>query len=69
MRDDQRSRRDFIRSAAAGTLLMGVGGALLRIAGDDRAVKMDDPLQSPVMERSNVVLVPMPDVNGAQYNF
>ena len=30
-----KSRRDFIRSAAAGTLIMGVGGALLRIAGDD----------------------------------
>ncbi len=29
------SRRDFIRTAAAGTLLMGVGGALMRIAGDD----------------------------------
>jgi DMSO/TMAO reductase YedYZ molybdopterin-dependent catalytic subunit len=31
----QSSRRDFIRTAAAGTLLMGVGGALLRIASDD----------------------------------
>jgi len=30
-----KSRRDFIRSAAAGTLIMGAGGALLRIAGDD----------------------------------
>jgi len=29
------SRRDFIRTAAAGTLLMGAGGALLRIAADD----------------------------------
>lgn len=29
------SRREFIRTAAAGTLLMGVGGALLRIAADD----------------------------------
>ena len=32
MRQD---RREFIRTAAAGTLLMGVGGALLRIATDD----------------------------------
>jgi DMSO/TMAO reductase YedYZ molybdopterin-dependent catalytic subunit len=32
---DPRSRRDFIRSAAAGTLLMAVGGALVRIAADD----------------------------------
>jgi DMSO/TMAO reductase YedYZ molybdopterin-dependent catalytic subunit len=29
------SRREFIRTAAAGTLLMGVGGALLRIAAND----------------------------------
>jgi DMSO/TMAO reductase YedYZ molybdopterin-dependent catalytic subunit len=29
------SRRDFIRTAAAGTLVMGVGGALLRLAADD----------------------------------
>jgi DMSO/TMAO reductase YedYZ molybdopterin-dependent catalytic subunit len=31
---DQR-RRDFIRSAAVGTLLIGAGGALLRVAADD----------------------------------
>ncbi len=31
---DQR-RRDFIRSAAAGTLLIAAGGALVRIAADD----------------------------------
>jgi DMSO/TMAO reductase YedYZ molybdopterin-dependent catalytic subunit len=29
------SRREFIKSAAAGTLLIGVGGALLRVATDD----------------------------------
>jgi len=30
-----RSRREFIKTAAAGTLLMAVGGALVRIAADD----------------------------------
>lgn len=39
------------------------------VAGNARAVHEDDPLQSPVMERSNVVLVPMPDVNGASHSF
>jgi len=29
------ARRDFIKSAAAGTLLMAAGGALLRVAADD----------------------------------
>jgi hypothetical protein len=38
-------------------------------AGNLRDVTTDDPLQSPVMERSNVVLVPMPDVNGATHAF
>jgi len=38
-------------------------------AGNLRAVHTDDPLQSPVMERSNVVLVPVPDVNGATHGF
>ncbi|HEY1553846.1 MAG TPA: molybdopterin-dependent oxidoreductase [Kofleriaceae bacterium] len=32
---DPRSRRDFIRSAAAGTLLIAAGGALVRLAADD----------------------------------
>jgi hypothetical protein len=31
--------------------------------------RTDDPAQSPVMERSNVVLVPMPDANGATHSF
>ncbi len=39
------------------------------VAGNARAVHEDDPLQSPVMERSNVVLVPMPDLNGAAHSF
>lgn len=39
------------------------------VAGNARAVHENDPLQSPVMERSNVVLVAMPDVNGAVYTF
>jgi hypothetical protein len=39
------------------------------VAGNARGVHADDPLESPVMERSNVVLVPMPDVNGAQHSF
>jgi hypothetical protein len=39
------------------------------VAGNARNVLGDDPNQSPVMERSNVVLVPMPDVNGASYTF
>jgi DMSO/TMAO reductase YedYZ molybdopterin-dependent catalytic subunit len=29
------SRRDFIRSAAVGTLILGAGGALMRVAADD----------------------------------
>lgn len=37
------------------------------VAGNVRGVK--DGSQSPVQERSNVVLVKMPDVNGAQYTF
>jgi DMSO/TMAO reductase YedYZ molybdopterin-dependent catalytic subunit len=41
------SRRDFIRNAAAGTVLVGLGGALYRIAADDlnkkaRAEKRSD---------------------------
>lgn len=39
------------------------------VAGNARGVFEDTPLQSPVMERSNVVLVPMPDVNGASHSF
>lgn len=39
------------------------------VAGNARAVHEDDPLQSPVMERSNVVLVPMPDINGASHSY
>lgn len=39
------------------------------VAGNARAVHENDPLQSPVMERSNVVLVPMPDVGGASHTF
>lgn len=42
---------------------------LFVVAGNARAVHEDTPLQSPVMERSNVVLVPMPDVNGAMHSF
>ena len=38
------------------------------VAGNVRGVK-DEGSQSPVKERSNVVLVPMPDVNGATYSF
>jgi hypothetical protein len=38
-------------------------------AGNLRGVTADDPNQSPVMERSNVVLVPFPGVNGAKYTF
>jgi hypothetical protein len=38
------------------------------VAGNVRNVT-DEGSQSPVMERSNVVLVPMPDVNGAKYTF
>ncbi len=33
--DKQHSRRDFIKKAAAGTVLVGLGGAIYRIAGDD----------------------------------
>ena len=38
------------------------------VAGNARGVH-DDGSQSPVHERSNVVLVPMPGVNGAKYTF
>jgi hypothetical protein len=38
------------------------------VAGNARGVT-DDGSQSPVKERSNVVLVPMPDVDGAIYTF
>ncbi len=38
-------------------------------AGNLRNITSDDPAQSPVMERSNVVLVPMPDVNGSMNSF
>ncbi len=37
------------------------------VAGNVRGVT--DGSQSPVQERSNVVLVPMPDLSGAQYTF
>jgi hypothetical protein len=38
-------------------------------AGNLRSVTTDDPAQSPVMERSDIVLVPFPDVNGAMHSF
>ncbi|MSP60788.1 MAG: hypothetical protein EXR72_10685 [Myxococcales bacterium] len=38
------------------------------VAGNARGV-MDNGSQSPVHERSNVVLVPMPDANGAKHTF
>jgi hypothetical protein len=38
-------------------------------AGNLRGVTTDDPTQSPVMERSDIVLVPFPDVNGATHSF
>ncbi len=38
-------------------------------AGNLRNITTDDPQQSPVMERSDVVLVPMPDTSGAQHSF
>ena len=38
-------------------------------AGNLRNITTTDPLQSPVMERSNVVLVPMPGVDGATHTF
>jgi hypothetical protein len=38
-------------------------------AGNLRNVTADDTAQSPVMERSNVVMVPMPDANGAMHSF
>ena len=39
------------------------------VAGNARAVHENDPLNSPVMERSNVVLVPMPGARGASHKF
>jgi hypothetical protein len=38
-------------------------------AGNLRDVTSDDPSESPVMERSNVVFMPMPDVNGSMNSF
>jgi hypothetical protein len=38
-------------------------------AGNLRGVTTDDPTQSPVMERSDIVLVPFPDVSGATHGF
>jgi hypothetical protein len=38
-------------------------------AGNLRDVTADDPTQSPVMERSNIVLVPMPDFDGSMNGF
>jgi hypothetical protein len=38
-------------------------------AGNLRNITTDDTAQSPVMERSNVVLVPFPDVSGATHSF
>jgi hypothetical protein len=38
-------------------------------AGNLRNITTDDPAQSPVMERSDVVLMPFPDVSGAMYSF
>ena len=38
-------------------------------AGNLRQVTTDDPAQSPVMERSNIVLMPMPDFSGSMNAF
>jgi hypothetical protein len=38
-------------------------------AGNLRDVPTDDPAQSPVMERSNIVLMPMPDFSGSMNAF
>ncbi len=38
-------------------------------AGNLRNISTDDTAQSPVMERSNVVMVPMPDASGAMHAF
>ncbi|HEX8793972.1 MAG TPA: hypothetical protein VF765_23685 [Polyangiaceae bacterium] len=38
-------------------------------AGNLRGITTDDPNNSPVMERSDIVLVPFPDVNGATHSF
>jgi hypothetical protein len=38
-------------------------------AGNLRNITSDDPAQSPVMERSNVVLMPFPDMSGAMHAF
>jgi hypothetical protein len=38
-------------------------------AGNLRNITSDDPNQSPVMERSNVVMVQMPDQNGSMNSF
>ncbi|HEY2408789.1 MAG TPA: hypothetical protein VGI10_22440 [Polyangiaceae bacterium] len=39
------------------------------VAGNLRDVQVQDDSQSPVKERSNVVLFPFPDVAGASYDF
>jgi len=51
------------RQPATGELI-----GIFVVAGNVRGVH-DDGSQSPVKERSNVVLVPMPDVNGAKHTF
>jgi hypothetical protein len=38
-------------------------------AGNLRNITSDDSAQSPVMERSNVVTMPFPDVNGSTNSF
>ena len=52
------------RQPAEGELI-----GLFVVAGNARGVFADDPLESPVMERSNVVLMPFPGPNGAKYTF
>ena len=49
--------------------VMGETIGIFVVAGNARAVLEDTPLQSPVMERSNVVLVPMPGPRGASHSF
>jgi hypothetical protein len=51
------------RQPATGELI-----GIFVVAGNARGVH-DDGSQSPVHERSNVVVVPMPDVSGAKYTF
>lgn len=52
------------RQPATGELI-----GIFVVAGNARGVLEDTPLQSPVMERSDLVLVPMPDPGGATHSF